>query len=309
MKHLFILMLALCQMIASYAQDCDIPVTVCLTKQVEKLPAASQQLLINSLKRIATQTGLVADASATQFFLTAKFDVLDKDIVQGPPAVELQNVGVTLYLGDMYDKKIFSTAYIEVKCAGTNDTKMWNDAFKRLNGNSSQIKQMVAEGKQAIVNWYDANYKTVLKRAENLMGYHSYKEAVLQVMSVPPCSKGYDEASKFGLKAFKQYINNEGIDLLTTAKAIWAAGQTQEAGAEAMAYLLMIDSSSSSYPEALQLMKEIQAQVRSDIDLENRDKYEDAVELERLRIDAVRQVGVAWGKGQQPSTTYLNWIR
>jgi len=309
MKHLFIIILAICQVFVSYAQDCDIPITICLTKQTEQLPAASQQLLINSLKRVATQAGLIADVSATQFFLTVKFDVLDKDIVPSTPAVELQDVGVTLYLGDMYDEKIFSTAYFEIKCAGTNDTKMWNDALKRLSGNAPQIKQMVAEGKQAIVNWYDANYKTVLKRAESLMAYHNYKEAVLQAMSVPPCSKGYNEASKFGLKAFKQYVNNEGINLLTTAKAIWAAGQTQEAGGEAMAYLLMIDPSSASYPEALQLMKEVQTQVRSDIDLENRDKYEDAIELERLRIDALRQIGVAWGKGQQPSTTYLNWIR
>lgn len=309
MKRLFLFIFIVCQTLANYAQDCDIPVEICLTKQVEKLPAASQQLLENSLKRVATQTGLVADGSFTQFFLTAKFDVLDKDIISGPPATVLQNVGVTYYIGDSYDKKIFSTAYVEVKCAGTNDTKMWNDAFKRLNGNGEKVKQMISEGKQAIIKWYDANYQTVLKRAENLMNLHNYKGALTQVLSVPPCCKGYDAACELGMKVFKKYLDHEGINLLTTAKAIWAAGQTQEAGKEAMAYLVMIDASSASYPEALKLMKEIQKQVRSDIDFEIREKYKDSVQLTKLRIDALRQIGAAWGKGQKPKTTYINWIR
>ena len=57
------------------------------------------------------------------------------------------------------------------------------------------------------------------------------------------------------------------------------------------------------------LMKEIKSQVRSDIDFEMREKYADNVKTERDYIDAMKAVGVAYGKGQQPSTTNLMWLK
>ena len=57
------------------------------------------------------------------------------------------------------------------------------------------------------------------------------------------------------------------------------------------------------------MMSEIKKQVRSDIDFEVRQKYNDSVETERARIEAIRAIGVAYGKGQQPTTTNLMWLR
>ncbi len=309
MKKCLISLLFLVCSLSGFAQDCDIPVTVCLTEQAEDFPVASQQLLINNLRRVATQTGLSTDFSRAQFFITAKMDILDKEVVAGAPAVVFQNVGVTLYIGDYSNKKIFSTAYMEVKCAGTNETKVWNDAFKRVNGNNPQVRKMMTEGKQTIINWYDSHYKQIMKEAEGMMNYHKYREALVHLSSVPTCCNGYEEVSQLGLRAFQMYLDQQGQDILTMAQAVWAAGQDQDAAREAMAYLVMIDPSSSSYPEAQLLMKEIKQQVRNDIDFEKREKYYNSIDLEKRRIQAVHDIGVAYGKGQQPQTTFVSWIK
>ena len=38
-------------------------------------------------------------------------------------------------------------------------------------------------------------------------------------------------------------------------------------------------------------------------------KYKDEIELRRALIEAARAVGVAYGNGQQPTTTNLMWLR
>ena len=57
------------------------------------------------------------------------------------------------------------------------------------------------------------------------------------------------------------------------------------------------------------LYKEIKGQLRADIDFETREKYRDSVKLEKQKIDAMRQVGVAYGRGQKAKTTNLMWVR
>ena len=73
--------------------------------------------------------------------------------------------------------------------------------------------------------------------------------------------------------------------------------------------LAHIDPDASRYDDATKFMKEVKGQVRSDIDFEMRDKYNDQIELEKNRIAAARAVGVAFGNGQQPSTTNLMWLK
>ena len=97
--------------------------------------------------------------------------------------------------------------------------------------------------------------------------------------------------------------------LLTRARALWAAGQDQNTAYEVCSLLAQIDPDAACYADAAKLMTEVKRQVRSDIDFEMRQKYNDQVKIERERIAAIRAIGVAYGKGQQPTTTNLMFLR
>ena len=73
--------------------------------------------------------------------------------------------------------------------------------------------------------------------------------------------------------------------------------------------LFKIDPEAACYNDALSLAKEIKSQVRSDLDLEMREKYHDKVKIEEQRIEAIRAIGVAYGNGQKPQTTNITWLR
>lgn len=310
-KNIIIVALACCTSgIASVqAQDCELPVAVVVGEQPEEIAEAAVSVLENSLVRLATASGLNADFSFSNFILTAKIDVLGKDILPGPPTQVSRTLGITLYLGDMATQTKFASAYVETAGVGTNDTKCMIDAFRRMNANNADIQRMISSGKQKMLAYYNKNYKTILKDAERKAALQQYEEAIALAVSIPVCSNGGDEATSTGLRIYGLYRDKMNLSLLNRARAVWSAGQDQQSALETARLLSQIDPDAACYADAVSLADEIKKQMRSDIDFEMREKHKDLVQLEASRIEAMRAVGVAYGKGQQPKTTNVAWLR
>lgn len=291
------------------AQDCELPIAVRLDADFSNVPAEATQVLYQSLTRIATQGGLTTEAVNTPFILTAHCDVLDKSNLPGPPMQTVYNLGVTFYIADTYTQKKFATAYVTLQGVGSGETKSYVNAFRRINANAREIRTLVEDGKTRMMEYYNSQYPAIISEAKRLVAQQQYEEALMLVLTIPACSEGGAEATSYSLRLYSQYLDRMNLFLLNRARAIWAAGQTQEAAIEVCALLAQIDPDAACYADAVQMMEEVKKQVRSDIDFEMRQKYNDAVELERARIEAMRAIGVAYGKGQQPTTTNLMWLK
>lgn len=293
----------------SLAQECDIPVSVLLIQQADEVPEVSEQLLTNTLTRIAVSNGMNAELPYSQFVLSARCDMLDKSILPGPPAKVSCNLGITLYVADIYNKKNFSSAYIELNGVGNNEVKAYNNAFSQLRPQAPMVVQMLETGKSLIMNYYNTQSPNILKEVRRLAGLQQFEEALALVTAIPACSKGGDEAISEGLKIYTRYRDRYNLQLLNKARGIWATGQDQASAREVADILLQIDPEAGCYNDALALSKEIKTQVRSDLDLEMREKYHDAVKLEQKRIAAIRAIGVAYGNGQKAKNTNIAWLR
>lgn len=291
------------------AQKCELPIAVRLDNEFSNIPAESSNMLYQSLMRIATQNGLTTEAVNTPFILTAHCSVLDKSNLPGPPVQTVYNLGVTLYIADTYTQKKFASAYINLKGVGNGETKSYINAFRHLNANTSEIHSLIEEGKAKMMRYYDTQYPNIINEAKRLAAQQQYEEALMMVMAIPACSKGGDEATKYCLNLYSKYLDRLNLILLNRARALWAAGQTQESATEVCSLLAQVDPDASCYGDAVRMMDEVKKQVRSDIDFEMRQKYNDTVEMEHARIEAIRAIGVAYGKGQQPTTTNLMWLR
>jgi hypothetical protein len=94
---------------------------------------------------------------------------------------------------------------------------------------------------------------------------------------------------------------------LLNAKTSWSNNQNATGAAEAMESLNRIDPNSVCYKEALQLNDAIAARIK---ELENREWafkmkiQQDQVDLDKLRINAAKEIGVAYGKNQPKTITY-----
>ena len=95
---------------------------------------------------------------------------------------------------------------------------------------------------------------------------------------------------------------------LANARTAWFSKQSAEGAEEAGRYLSQILPDAGCYQDAVKLYEEIKSRVDEDLRFEMK-KYDDAVNLESKRIEAMKQIGVAYGKGQQPSTTNILGLR
>lgn len=295
--------------LAANAQDCPLPLSVNISELNSQLSDNALNVLENSLSRIATKTGFSSDLSLNQFILTAKVDQLDKSVLSGPPTQVVNDWGVTLYIVDSYNKTKFATEYIEVKGVGTNETKSETNAAKNINASNTKIANLMNTGKQKILEYYNANYETILNEAKKKASLKMYEDALALAMSVPECSEGGKSAHTVCLQIYEKYRDQICLSLLNRARMAWATSQDAAGAAEAAEYIVNIDPDASCYKDAMALYKEIKGQLRSDIDFETREKYRDSVSIEKQKIDAMRQIGVAYGRGQKAKTTNLMWMR
>ena len=302
---------ALCLTIATSvsAQECVMPISIQLDEDFTNIPTAANNVLFQSLSRIATENGLTTDAPTTPFVLTAHCDVLDKSNLPGPPIQTVYNLGITFYIADTYTQKKFETAYVTLNGVGSGEVKSYINAFSHITSNNRDIKDLINRGKKNMMNYYDTQYAKIIKEAKRLVSLQNYEEALTMVLSIPLCSKGGEEASAYGLQLYTKYLDRMNLFLLNKARALWSAGQNQNTAYEVCSILAKIDPDAACYGEAGMLMKEVKGQVRSDIDFEMREKYHDQVQIEKTRIEAAKAVGVAYGNGQKPTTTNLMWLK
>lgn len=291
------------------AQDCNINLCVVDAQQTEDVPDATIDFLNARLVQIANIDGIATDPLQSQFFLTGKFNHIVEDVVAGPPMQTALQTQLTLYIGDVHSKTTYSSITLDLRGVGTSDQRAFINALKLVNAKNSQIQQFLNKGRQKIVNYYNNNYPQILRQAEQAAALHKYDEALWHLVSVPECCEGYNSVKAYIDEYFTQYINREGTRLLTAAKAAWSTHPDQSGAQKAFSFLVQIDPESIAYPDALALTDEIQQSVQSDREFELRKKYNDKIELERSRIEGARAVGVAFGEGQQPTTTNITWLR
>ena len=291
------------------AEECELHITVAPISQGEDVPEQSADYLLTRLTNVVTASGVTGDDTYSQFFITGKFNHIYQDVVPGPPMQNVLRTSLTLYIGDLVSKKIYSSTSFELRGVGTSDQRAFINALGAINARNAEFKKFLDAGKTKIIAYYDANYPQILQQAKRAAAMNNFDEALFHATQIPSCSKGYAEAEKVTLTIYQEYIDYAGTQLLLAAEAAWAAGHDLPAARKALEYLLQIDPDSKAMAGAEKLLAEIKESIKDDREFELRQKYKDSIDLERRKIDAARAVGVAWGSGQQPSTTYIEWIR
>ncbi len=290
------------------AQDCDIPIRVMLTPQVENIPEATLDLLNSRLTTAISTNGILASVPYGQFFLTAKFNHVIEDVVPGPPKQFAVHTLLTLFIGDIEGQQIFSSTTFDLKGVGTSNQRALNNCLQTVNANSTKLEQFINAGRDKIISYYNANYRAILAKANKAASLKKYDEALYFACSIPECCTGYVEVSNDITRIFQSYIENDSQMLYKKANAAWSSSPNSEGAQIAALYISLIDSSSSVYSKSQQLADEIKRTVRGDFVFDKQTKYKDSVALKNAYIEAARQIGVAYGNGQK-DTTNLLWIK
>lgn len=289
-----------------------ISLNVFIPEQVEGIPAGSKSLLINKLTQAATKKGMAGGGPQGRFLLTANMDVLSKDVVPGAPNKHAYQFEVSLFIVDFIDKNIVSSTSFEVKGVGNNESKAFTGAIRTINLKNPTVDQFFDEGKRKIIEYYNSRCDFVIARAKAQAAQRQYADALNTLVTIPEVSKDcYIKAMDAVGPVYKDFADFNCQILINVASANWAASPNSDGAQRAGAVLSQIDPGSVCYPESRQLITKMEQKVLKD---EGRDwkfmekVFDNQVMLESLRIRAWRDVGVAWGKGQQPTYNDIIWI-
>ena len=309
MKKIFSIFVAALMSATMLAAETQyLPISVYAADDTESFPQGAKAMMENKLTQLLTRNGIAGLDYMGQFILTVTTTPLDKDIIPGPPAKIAEKMEMNLYIVDAYAKTIFSSTSLTVKGLGETENKCYLNAITHMPLQTPQMAQFIEEGKNKIIEYYDHEGEALLKKAAYLAGQKKYEEALFVVSLIPQQSKHYDAALAAGLDIYQQHIDNQCNINLAAARMAWAAEQNSKGAYAAGDYLANILPDAKCYDEAMELYKEIKGKVLDDWKFEMK-KYQDGIDIEKLRIDAARQVGVAYGTHQPAQTTSIEFLR
>ena len=279
-----------------FSQDCDVPLNVIVPNQIESLDATSESQIRNKLKHIAVQNG-IGGGNFSPFALTVSFDVTNKEILPGATTKYAYVFNVNLFIVDTQDQKIYASTSTEVRSVGNSQTKAYVAAIKKISPNNKDIQAFVATGRQKMMDYYNRNYFTIIKKAQSYATLRDYEKALFLLMSIPECCTGYDKVLAEVKNVYQQFVDFKCASNLAQAQAAWASGFTRENASVAGVFLSEIYPDASCYADAQELFKEIKEHMGKEWDFKLK-QWDDKISVEKQRLEHMREIVLAYAQNQ-----------
>jgi len=226
-----------------------------IPKQAEKIPPIAVKMLRNKLKQIAVKSGMGGKAIGQRFVIVPSVNVLTKDLTATAPPMTALNLEVTLFVGDGIDGTLFSSTSQQLLGVGTNETKAYIAAIKRLNPRSPDIQECIQEGKKKIIEYYNGNCDFILTESISKSQRKQYDEAIATLLSVPKvCKECFEKCQEESIGIYMKKMENECAEKIQYAK-VAKANKDWDRAIECLVGIL---PEFSCYEESQSLMQEIQ---------------------------------------------------
>lgn len=232
-----------------------IALTAVVPDQLTHIPAESRKMLQTKLNMVAAKNGMGGTARSPRFVITANVDVLSKDVVPGAPPKVSQTLGVTLFVADAVAEQVFASTSVEVKGVGANETKAYNAALGRIAPGNPQIRQMIEQGKEKIVEFYNSQCDFILKEARSLAAAREHDKALATLAGVPAvCKECHAKAYDLMPEIYAEQRARECQESVAKARSAYA-GKDFEA---ALRHLSQVLPGDECYGEAEELYRRVE---------------------------------------------------
>lgn len=192
-------------------------------------------------------------------------------------------------------------ASIEKKIAGTgsNREKAIDNAINKVSSSDTVLLKLFSTAREKYKNMYVAKCESIIKKAEVKKSGRQYDEALALLMSVPSeAEQCYEKAMKATQSIYVALSDQECKQHLLNART-YISHQNYSDG---LNELSLIDPLSSCYKEAMNMSKEVESNITAEQNREWQAKQEarrDNVELQKMRIEAVKDIVVSYYKSKQ----------
>lgn len=275
------------------------------------LPEYSEGVSENQLKRLETKINQIVSTSGmasydyTSFAISPRISIQNTELIEGGIRNITQvSLDFDLLVNQPATGSVFSTYSAVLKGSGTDKEKAIANAITKIQSNSADFKQFIGEAKTKILEYYESKCPSIIAKAEASSKKGQYEEALALLMSIPEEVGCYATAQSKSVEIYKAYQAKFCNEELHKAEAFIANKEYSEA----LSILMNVDSSAPCFTKSKTLMTSIQskinAQEKKEWDLKMK-MYNDAVNLEKQRINAAKEIAVAYYKSQKRENNFF----
>ena len=198
---------------------------------LESTPNA-RKLFITKLSQITSRNGLGGSSANknNMFIISGDLNVLTKDVLPTAPPKYAVTIEANLAVGDGIDGKSFASEFIEFKGVGVSEDKAFIAAIRKINPRHKMVKELLENGKQRIIEYYNSQCDFLAKEASTLSELREFDQAVFTLSQVPKAVKGcYDSSMDLAVEITKKKFEFECQTKISEAQSLIASGNYSEA--------------------------------------------------------------------------------
>jgi hypothetical protein len=297
MKKIYLIIFCLVNSILIYSQDINDFGKILLnvhTPDIPDLSISETAKLDTKIKQILTYNDIGYSFSLNSFVIYPVFEIYDvKQVEGGMKNIVIVTADITLFVKQITNDNVISSITTTLKGSGFSKKEAIANLFSNINTKDIKYKDFLNESKSRIVQLY-ANYCPVfISKSEELKSKQQYEDALYLLATVPEELPCYAEVRKKTLDIYKLYQDIECKRQIQQAKSHIAIFQY----AKAAEILANIDPYSKCYKDAetliLQIKDKLELKEQQDLDIAM-EGYRSSVDLEKKRIDAVKEVAKSY---------------
>jgi len=281
-----------------------IALSVIMPDNVEGLNESQLSKLQNKITQIVSNSGLAASGYNNNFVIYPKFSISESSVVEsGMQDLTIINCDLTLIIKQVENNVIFATINKQLKGNGKSNSLAISNVLTKINTSDQDYKNFIEIGKTKIIQYYESKCSDILLKSESLAKMKQYEEAVGLLMSVPEEVPCFVKVQAKSIETYKLFQIQQCKSQLQQAKSEFAANK-YNAGLQ---ILSQIDPSTPCYIESQSMFSSI----ANKVDQEEKKQWEykmkqhdDNVALEKMRVDAVKEIAVSYYKSRTNTINY-----
>ena len=285
----------------------DICIGIVCPESHEYFSSAGISRLSQKLVQIATRNGVAAFCDGT-FIMYPTLSVYDiQNIEGGMRNITTAKIDMTINVIQLGSKTIVGSIPVSLSGSGYSLTEATTNAVSKINVGENRYADFLATCKNRIYEYDERNCENFIMKARTLASQHQYEAALAQLAMYPESLPSYPKVSEAIISIYKEFQKRRSAQLITEAKSAIATRDYESAAA----ILAEVDPESPDYKECLSLIETVKKNVSKDrqdeIDLEQK-RYNSQIELEKYRINAVKEIARAY-YSNQPTVNYTQIVK
>lgn len=284
------------------------------------LPEYAKKALYQKLIQIVTQNGF--GSSAGDLLLTANVLITDKQVTGTVPAQYIISMEVSLYLLNLQEQVVLDETSVTLKGIDKAENRAMAQAMNNLNPRSPAIRNFMNECRTKVIDYYTTRIPALLAKSKSLADRANYEEALAVLSAIPESVDEYPAIAEQMVNIYLKKADKDAAALIQEAKAQLAVRDY----VSALNALISVDPSSSRFAEAGKMINTVKqmmdaeakaaaeaqlAQYEAAMEAQQR-AHDDAVMLEKLRIEAAKKAGSAYKESssatQAANALLANWF-